>query len=498
MRIKYSAQPLQKLTVDNLVMLIPAFDRIVDPRLKALDAATRGGVRTMLTSEEFRGREGETATVLHPGGFRARRVRLAGVGEKSKLQPDAFRQAAGILSRQPALSSSRTVAFSLGDISDERFFQAVMEGYLLGGHQFGDFKTSAEKKEKSRLAEIIFVVANEADLKKIRPAVRQGLIIAEGQTLVRRLAFIPGNYLTPRLLAQKARQLARQYQFSCRVLDEKAIGREKMGALLGVAKGSKEPPRFIIVRHRGGKRGSKPIVLVGKGVTFDAGGISLKAPLNMHEMKGDMAGGAAVLATVTTAARLKLPLDIVGLIPAAENLPSGTATKPGDVLTSRKGLTIEIINTDAEGRLLLADALDFANTFKPQVVIDIATLTGASLYVLGYAGAPILGNNEQLLQRVKEASEATAEKVWALPIWDDHRELLKSPVADMVNSAGRPAGTIVASAFLENFIGDWPWAHIDIAYVDLEPKGKPYIPKGATGFGLRLLVEMLSRWQPLK
>jgi leucyl aminopeptidase len=187
----------------------------------------------------------------------------------------------------------------------------------------------------------------------------------------------------------------------------------------------------------------------------------------------------------------------VGLIPATENMPSGTATKPGDILTTRKGLTVETINTDAEGRLILADALDYANKLNPQAVIDIATLTGASLYILGYAGAPILGNNDRLLQRVKEASEATAEKVWELPIWDDHREMMKSPIADLVNSAGRTAGTIAASAFLENFVGNWPWVHIDIAYMDLEPKGKPYTPKGPTGFGLRLLIELLSRWKKL-
>ncbi len=204
-----------------------------------------------------------------------------------------------------------------------------------------------------------------------------------------------------------------------------------------------------------------------------------------------------MLSAIITAARLRLPLNLVALMPLTENLPSGTAIRPGDVITSRKGLTIEVINTDAEGRLILADALDYANIFKPQAVVDIATLTGAALYVLGYAGAPVVGNNPRLMDRLRVASADTAERIWEMPLWDDFRDAIKGSVADLVNTGGRPAGTITASAFLENFVGDWPWAHIDIAYVDLEKSGRPYIPKGATGIGLRLLVELLSKWKPL-
>ena len=298
-------------------------------------------------------------------------------------------------------------------------------------------------------------------------------------------------------------QVRKGYEKYCRECEKldvdvtAAIEKEKMGALLSVTKGSDEPPRFLILRHNGGPENQKPIVLVGKGITFDSGGISLKPGLNMHEMKQDMAGSAAVLATIVTAARLGIPRNVVGLIPTCENLPSGHATRPGDVVVSRKGKTIEIINTDAEGRLILADALDYAGTFNPQAVIDIATLTGASLYILGYAGAPIVGNTPKLMDRVRDAAAATNERVWELPLWDDYREQMKSSIADLVNSGGKPAGTIAAAAFLENFIGDWPWAHIDIAYVDLEPKGSAYTPKGATGFGVRLLTELLSNWKKL-
>jgi leucyl aminopeptidase len=269
-----------------------------------------------------------------------------------------------------------------------------------------------------------------------------------------------------------------------------------MGALWAVGKGSEQPPRFIILEHRKGGT-SKPVVLIGKGITFDSGGISLKPPADMDEMKGDMTGGAVMLSVIAAAARLKLPVNIVVLIPLAENMPSGRALKPGDIVTSRKGKTIEIISTDAEGRLILADALDYANKFKPQAVLDMATLTGAALYVLGHAAIPVIGNNSKLMDALREAACNTAERVWEMPLWDEYREQIKSTIADIKNSGGRPAGTLTAAAFLENFIGDWPWVHIDIAAVDLEKSGRPYIPKGSTGIGVRLLVEMLIHWKKM-
>ncbi|MFQ5500098.1 MAG: M17 family metallopeptidase, partial [Candidatus Zixiibacteriota bacterium] len=299
-----------------------------------------------------------------------------------------------------------------------------------------------------------------------------------------------------RLYAETARKLSRKHKLGCRVLDEKAIEKERMGALLSVSQGSTEPPRFVVLEHRGGSASGRPIVLVGKGVTFDTGGISLKKAQNMHEMKGDMAGSAVVLATLISCARLGVRQNVVGLIPMAENMPSGHATRPGDIVTSRKGLTIEVINTDAEGRMLLADALDYADSFKPQAVIDVATLTGAALHVLGFSGAPIMGNSPKLLDRFKTASAKTAERVWVMPIWDDFRDAMKSNIADLHNSGGAP-GTMTAGAFLESFIGDWPWVHVDIAYVDIEPKGRPYIPKGVTGIGTRMFVQLLEDWKRL-
>ncbi|NOY89250.1 MAG: leucyl aminopeptidase [FCB group bacterium] len=497
MFFKYSSGKINELKADSLVFFVLQMEKITDKKLKELDDASHGTLSTLIDSQEFTGKKNEISTIYNPEGYNVERVILVGLGEKKNLQADSFRQAAGVVSRYKSLMSSSKAIFSFGKFDKNDYFQATIEGYLLGSHKFLEFKTGEDKKDKNALKEITFVVENQRHLQRLEKAIERGRIIAEGQLLVRDLSSTPSNFLTPKILAQKAQKLARSHKIGCRILDEKAIVREKMGAFLSVARGAKEPPRFIVLEYKGAPTNQRPIVLVGKGITFDSGGISLKPSLNMHYMKGDMTGAAVVLASLVTAARLKLRQNIVGLLPATENMPSSTATKPGDIVTSRKGLTVEVINTDAEGRLILADALDYANKFKPQAVIDVATLTGATLYILGYAGAPIMGNNPKLLQRLKDASQETAERVWELPIWDVHREQMKSTIADVVNSGGRPAGTITAAAFLENFIGDYNWVHVDIASVDMEPKGTAYIPKGITGIGLRLFVELLSNWKKL-
>lgn len=497
MRIKYSAMPVTDFTGGSIVYFLTRFDKITDPKLRELDEVTLGAVTTLLKSGEFTGKEGELASLYNPGGFEADRVVMVGLGDRTKVNADSFRKAAGIASRYKGLKSSTSAAFYLGKTEKEDYFQAAIEGYLLGSYRLLEFKSGEDSKDKDLLTEVTFLVGNKKSLRRVEKAVEKGRVFAECQNLVRTLASTPSNHLTPRLLAERSRKLAKSHGFTCQVLDEKAIAREKMGALLSVAAGATEPPRFIILEYKGAAANRKPIVLVGKGVTFDTGGISLKPGLNMHEMKSDMSGAAVVLAAVTAAARLKLRQNIIGLLPATENMPSGTATKPGDVITSRKGLTVEVINTDAEGRLILADALDYAGKYKPQAVIDIATLTGAALIVLGYVGAPIMGNNPRLLKKIKDAADNTAEKVWELPIWNEYRECMKSPIADVQNSYGRPGGTITAAAFLENFIGDYPWAHIDIASVDVERAGRPYVPKGITGVGLRLLADVLYNWKAL-
>ena len=497
MRFNICSTQLSDLTDDVVVCFVTEIKNIRGPYLRSVNKATDGGLMQVIDAEEFTGKNGEIASFTRPVGLVTGRLLVVGLGESKDLNADCFRRAMGVLSRYKGFSQSKSAALFFGDYNEAVYYQAAVEGCLLGAFKQRDYKTGDDDKDKSRLKNICISTGKPAWAKRAESALERGRVIAEGQILVRELAQTPAGDLTPRKYAGKVMKLARKYGFSCKVLDEKAIAKERMGAFLGVAKGSEEPPRFLVLRHDGGRKGQKPIVLVGKGVTFDSGGISLKPGLNMHEMKQDMAGSAVVVAAIATAVRLKLKQNLVGLIPATENMPSGHATRPGDILTSRKGKTVEIINTDAEGRLILADALDYANEFNPQAVVDIATLTGATLYILGHAGAPIMGNNEKLLGRISDAAAVTAERVWSLPIWDDHRDQMKSSIADLVNSGGRPAGTIAAAAFLENFIGNWPWAHVDIASVDAETSDKPYIPKGATGFGLRLLIEVLSNWKKL-
>jgi leucyl aminopeptidase len=488
---------IEELAVDTVVVFATEFDAVKDPLLKRIDTASRGGVTALLAAREFAGKSGELASLLKPEGMKCQRLLLVGLGANKGLSAESFRLAMGTASRAKGLTGSRKAAVYFDRFRDPVFFQGTVEGYLLGSFKMLEFKSGADAKSKTQLGEILCVVPERGLLKKLETAVRRGEIMANGQVLVRKLAMIPGNHLTPDIYALEAQRLCKEHRVGIQVLDEKMIAREKMNLLLAVSQGSVEPPRFLILKYNGTRASQKPIVLVGKGVTFDAGGISLKPPQDMHEMKGDMTGSAIVLSAVLCASQLKLPVNVVALMPLTENLPSGTAIKPGDVVASRKGLTVEIINTDAEGRLILADALDYANKFDPQAVIDIATLTGAALYVLGYAGAPVVGTRKGLMDQLRKAADATGERIWEMPLWDDYKEHMKSSFADLTNSGGKPAGTLTASAFLSNFIGDWPWAHIDIAYVDVEPKGRPYTPKGTTGFGLRLLVELLANWKKL-
>lgn len=494
MQFRALAAKIQEISADCVVVPVAAFSSIKSGLVKQLDTASKGAVSSLLSYGEFSGKSGEHTILFNLAGFKAKRILLVGLGDETAITADSFRSAIGIISRAKAISGSRKVVVFFDGFDNEDIYQASLEGYLLGSFVMTEFRSGDAKKDNRKLTDLNFAVANKRELPALQGAIKRAQIIADGQNLARRLTYTPANYLTPKIYAKKMQELARKYGVQCRVLDEKAIERERMGLLLGVSQGSVEKPRFVVLRYNGRRDGQKPIVLIGKGVTFDAGGISIKPAENMHEMKGDMHGSATMLATIITAARLKLPVNLITLTPLTENLPSGTAVKPGDVLVSRKGLTVEILNTDAEGRLILADALDYANQFEPQAVIDIATLTGAALFVLGYAGAPVLGNSDDLMAQLAEASKVTSEKTWRMPIWDEFRDAMKGSISDLINTGGRPAGTMTATAFLENFIGNWPWAHIDIAYVDFEPKGRPYQPKGATGFGVRLLTHVLTNW----
>jgi len=371
----------------------------------------------------------------------------------------------------------------------DKVAQAVAEGALLGLYQYTPFKTVG--REDLKEMEQLNIVADEKDFSLIEAAIKKARIITQAVYFARDLVSAPSNEMTPSIMAQKAREIAGRKKVSCKVLDKDKMKEMGMNALLAVASGSSEEPEFIILEYSGAKKGAAPVVLVGKGLTFDSGGISLKPADKMDEMKTDMSGGAAVMGVIMAVADLQLPLNITALIPATENMPGGTAYKPGDIIKSYSGKTIEVLNTDAEGRLILADALAYASEFKPAAVIDVATLTGACIIALGDDVIGMLGTDDKLKKEINSAAQTTGELVWELPLWELYHELIKSDIADYKNSGGRTAGAITAAAFLSKFVGDAPWVHLDIAGPAWTSKDKAYIPKGASGVAVRLLVEFL-------
>ncbi|RMH14963.1 MAG: leucyl aminopeptidase, partial [Gemmatimonadetes bacterium] len=328
----------------------------------------------------------------------------------------------------------------------------------------------------------------EGDAEAAEAGLRVGRALADGANFARTLQFRPGNVATPSHLAEEARRMAEERGLEVRVLGPEEMRAENMHALLAVAQGSVEEPRLIVLEHRGGKDGERPLALVGKGLTFDAGGISLKPPAKMEEMKYDMSGGAAVLGAMQAIADLQLPVNVVGIVPSSENLPSGSSFKPGDIIGSREGKTIEIHNTDAEGRLILADALSYAQTFDPAAVVDCATLTGAIVIALGHDAIGLMGNDDGLVEELRRAGERAGERAWPLPMFEEYRRQLDSDVADIVNVGGRPAGSITAGWFLREFVGECTWAHLDIAGTAYGDGKLPYQRKGGYGLPTRLLV----------
>ena len=455
--------------------------------LAALDKQTGGAIGRVLSSGDFTGKRDETA-VLYPSGPAAR-VLLIGLGKAEEVDRGAIRRAAAIAAKRARSLGVARAAFHLpgeasGTVSLRDAGQAIAEGSAQGAWQFSEMKKPEEKKAPLELMEVLSLDGTELSQGHTR-----GQAIGAGQTFARSIQVLPGNVCTPTFVAERARELAQRYGFDITVLDKAAIIQEKMGALMSVAQGSAEEPRFIAIEYKGSA--AAPVVLVGKGVTFDTGGISIKPAQNMEDMKYDMSGAAAVLGTFEMLGRLKPNIHAVGLIPSTENMPSGTAVKPGDVVTSHLGKTIEIINTDAEGRLILADALSYARRYEPAAVVDIATLTGAVVVALGHTASGVMGSDEKLVEELRAAADRADERIWPLPLWDEYRDLMKSDIADVKNSGGRPAGSISAGWFLREFVEEFPWAHLDIAgtaYTDREDAGRV---KGPTGVGVRLFSEFL-------
>ena len=457
-----------------------------------LDKALGGSLQRLIKQGGFRPTHGSVALIYPESRIAAERVLLMGLGKRSGFSLERLRQAAGKAAPYLRSTGSADIVFLLDGygLAPEEAAQAVIEGSMLGLYRFLVYKTGPDPQQEKDVRKITILSEKADALGPLRKGARAGEVIAEATTMVRDLVNAPARDMTPAIMAAKARALSQTLGLKLQVLERTQMERLGMGALLGVSSGSVEPPKFIIVEYRGGAK--KPnIVLVGKAITFDSGGISLKPAQNMETMKEDMSGGAAVLGTIQAAAMLKLPLNIIGLLPATENMPSGSAYKPGDVLRTMSGKTIEITNTDAEGRLILSDALAYGCRYKPALMVDVATLTGACSVALGHEAIGMLGTSDLYKEKMRKAGEESGERVWELPLWEEYQDYIKSDIADMKNTGGRAGGVIAAAALLSRFVQNYPWVHLDIAATSWTDKGRPYAPKGATGVGVRILTQFL-------
>ena len=472
---------------DALVVTVYEGEKADDGALKEIDERTGGVISEILGTDEMRGKQNDTFYVYRPGKIRAERLLLVGAGKREDFSLNTVRKVAGAAARFLRGKGARSMAVlrrSQLDIGNSA--QAAVEGVLLGLFEPDMYKT--ENKEERRIDELILVAATPGSEDALAQGVERGRIIGEAVNLARELSNEPSSTLTPTELAERAKETATRFGLEIDVLDEARMKELGMGALLGVARGSDEPAKLVVLRYNGNESDTNAIAIVGKGITFDSGGISIKPAEGMEKMKYDMSGAAATLAAMRAIAQLKPRANVIGLMPTTENMPSGRAYKPGDVLRAMSGKTIEVINTDAEGRLILADAISYARKLGATKIIDLATLTGAVSIALGTINVAILGNDQQFVDELRGAAREVGERFWQLPMDRDYREMIKSDIADIKNSAGRNAGTITAASFLREFAEDTPWVHLDIAGTAWENERKPHMSKGPTGVAIRTLI----------
>lgn len=481
-----SAAP-EKLRTDCLLVGIYEGRKLTD-LAKALDAVSDKAISTALKSGDMEGKAGSTLMLRQVAGVTASRVLLVGLGKTDeanlKSLRNSVRTAVKALPAGVENIATDFAGLSIKKTTVQQKAAAVAEVVLDTIYKVNAVK--AKSIEPHPLKQVL-LLADKADAAAAEAGVQQGQGLGLGVALAKDLGNLPPNICTPTYLGKQAEKLAKEYGFKVEVLEQAAIEKLNMGSFLGVTRGSEEPPRFIVLQHLQGKKSQKPVVLVGKGITFDTGGISLKPGADMDEMKYDMCGAASVLGVFKAIGELRLPLNVIGLIPTCENMPSGRATKPGDILTSMSGQTIEVLNTDAEGRLILCDALTYAERFEPSAVIDIATLTGACVIALGHHVSGLFANNDDLANALLAAGEQANDRAWQMPLWDDYQGQLDSNFADMANIGGRAAGSITAACFLSRFAKKYDWAHLDIAGTAWK-SGKE---KGGTGRPVPLLVTYL-------
>ncbi|MBA7504974.1 putative cytosol aminopeptidase [subsurface metagenome] len=490
MEIKAVVGDITEIQADALVVNL--FEEVKQPdgATAAVDKALGGAVSQLIDQAAIKGKLGEVTIIHTLGKLPARIVATAGLGKKEEFNLDKVRRVAGDFSRSLRKLNCHSVATILhgagtGSIEPEDSAEAITEGSLLGLYNF----TSYKKPEYEEIAEML-IISESSQLTALGRGIENGKIMAEATVIARDMVNEPANQMTPARMAEMAEETANKYDLEFKVFDSRDMEAMGMGALLGVASGSNQPPKLITLGYKGNPDSQKTAGFLGKGVTFDSGGISIKPSEGMGEMKDDMAGGAAVMAALAAIARLKCKINITVIIPAVENLPGGNALKPGDILKAMNGKTIEIISTDAEGRLILADALSYAVKQSLSPLVDLATLTGACRVALGTGYSGLFSNNQRLANEIVKAANKTGEKMWQMPLPEEYKEQNKSLVADIKNTGNRYGGAITAALFLAEFIDDAPWAHIDIAGTASSNKESGYIVKGATGVGVRTLIEL--------
>ena len=492
MKIQLSSPDVLRARTDCLVVGVR--ENAQQPQsTRKIDKAAKGLIGALMRSGDIDGRPGSALMVPSPAGIEAKRLLLVGVGDKPDV--DDFASSALVAARQLCSSRSVSAIVTLTEIAvsgadptarTRMVSQAIQEA----GYRFSQLK-SAKGKEAARrqctVKRVSLVGGSAKNDESMRKGIQEACAIANGVSLAKDLGNLPGNICTPSYLANQAKKLVKSHKLKVSVLDEAKMKALGMGALLSVSRGSREPARLIIMEHQGGKRSDPPVVLVGKGLTFDAGGISLKPAAAMDEMKYDMCGGASVFGAMVAAAELNLKLNVIGIVPSSENLPDGAANKPGDIVTSMAGKTIEILNTDAEGRLILCDALTYAERYKPAAVIDIATLTGACVVALGHPATGLFSPDDDLADELLSCGDAARDRAWRMPIWNEYQKQLDSPFADMANIGGRTAGAVTAACFLARFTKNMTWAHLDIAGTAWHSGAN----KGATGRPVPMLARFL-------
>lgn len=502
-KLLYKRTTIKQMKADVVAVFLPEDKRLFQQIFDGLVRDFGKKIDDVVRIEKFRGKESELVSILTEKKIAAGRLFLVGLGEIKKLSLERYRRAAAVVAKKARSLKVNHIAIAIPpefnngiekSLTTEEVARAILEGASLALYRFDKYITKRKEKEWKVKQITVFNSSREYE-KSFKKTIHETSIICQSVYFARDLANAPASEIYPETLAEIAKKSAERYGYKATIWDKKKIKEMEFGGLLAVNSGSSKPPRFIILEYDPGTKDSQTIVLIGKGITFDSGGISIKPSGSMSEMKMDMAGAAAVVAIVEAAARTKLQVHLVGLIPATENLPSGSAMKPGDIIKHYGGQTSEVENTDAEGRLILADTLAYAKVYKPKVVIDLATLTGSCVIALGHHATGMMGNSKELMEQLKQAGEKTFERVWELPLFEEYEKQIKSDVADVKNTGGKWAGAITAGLFLKKFVSDYPWVHLDIAGTAIMDEEQPYIPKGGSGVGVRLILEFLTKFK---